>query len=59
MCIRDSPKFSPDGSHVSYVRKHNLFVRPVNGNNERQLTKDTKNDLFNGDIDWVLSLIHI
>ncbi|MGA2646289.1 MAG: alpha/beta fold hydrolase [Candidatus Sulfotelmatobacter sp.] len=47
------PKFSPDGSHVSYVRKHNLFVRRVNGNNERQLTKDTKNDLFNGDIDWV------
>ena len=25
------PKFSPDGSHVSYVRKHNLYVRPVSG----------------------------
>jgi len=47
------PKFSPDGSHVSYVRKHNLYVRPVNGKGERQLTKDTKDDLFNGDIDWV------
>jgi dipeptidyl-peptidase-4 len=47
------PKFSPDGSHVSYVRKHNLYVRPVSGNNEKQLTKDTKDDLFNGDIDWV------
>jgi dipeptidyl-peptidase-4 len=47
------PKFSPDGSHVSYVRKHNLFVRPVDGKNEKQLTKDTKEDLFNGDIDWV------
>ena len=23
------PKFSPDGSHVAYVRKHNLYVRPV------------------------------
>ncbi|MGB8914688.1 MAG: alpha/beta fold hydrolase [Candidatus Sulfotelmatobacter sp.] len=47
------PKFSPDGSHVSYVRKHNLYVRPVNGKDEKQLTKDTKDDLFNGDIDWV------
>ena len=46
------PKFSPDGKHVSYVRKHNLYVRPVSGNAEKQLTKDTGNDLFNGDIDW-------
>jgi dipeptidyl-peptidase 4 len=47
------PKFSPDGSHVSYVRKHNLYVRPVSGKDEKQLTKDTGDDLFNGDIDWV------
>jgi dipeptidyl-peptidase 4 len=47
------PKFSPDGSHVSYVRKHNLYVRPLSGKDEKQLTKDTKEDLFNGDIDWV------
>jgi dipeptidyl-peptidase 4 len=47
------PKFSPDGSRVSYVRKHNLYVQPVNGKEEKQLTKDTKDDRFNGDIDWV------
>ena len=47
------PKFSPDGGHVAYVRKHNLFVRPVSGNSEKQLTKDTGDNLFNGDIDWV------
>jgi len=47
------PKFSPDGSHVSYVRKHNLYVRPVSGKDERQLTRDTGDNLFNGDIDWV------
>ncbi len=23
------PKFSPDGDRISYVRKHNLYVRPV------------------------------
>ncbi len=47
------PKFSPDGGHVAYVRKHNLYVRPVDGKDERQLTKDTGENLFNGDIDWV------
>jgi dipeptidyl-peptidase 4 len=47
------PKFSPDGNHVSYVRKHNLYVRPVDGKGEKQLTKDNAEDLFNGDIDWV------
>jgi dipeptidyl-peptidase-4 len=49
----NDPKFSPDSSHVSYVRKHNLYVRPVGGISERQLTDDNKDDLFNGDIDWV------
>jgi dipeptidyl-peptidase 4 len=47
------PKFSPDGSHISYVRKHNLYVRAVSGKNEKQLTKDSGENLFNGDIDWV------
>jgi dipeptidyl-peptidase-4 len=47
------PKFSPDGSHVSYIRKHNLYVRPLNGKDEKPMTKDTADDLFNGDIDWV------
>jgi dipeptidyl-peptidase 4 len=47
------PKFSPDGNHVSYIRKHNLYVRPLDGKTEEQLTKDTGENLFNGDIDWV------
>jgi dipeptidyl-peptidase 4 len=47
------PKFSPDGSRLAFVRKHNLFVHAVNGKNEKQLTKDTEENLFNGDIDWV------
>ena len=47
------PKFSPDGSHVAYVRKHNLYVRPASGTSERQLTKDTDENLLNGEVDWV------
>jgi dipeptidyl-peptidase-4 len=47
------PKFSPDGKHVAYTRKHNLYVYPIGGSEERALTKDQGDDLFNGDIDWV------
>jgi dipeptidyl-peptidase 4 len=47
------PKFSPDGNHVSYTRKHNLYVRAIDGKTEKQLTKDNNDNLLNGDIDWV------
>jgi dipeptidyl-peptidase-4 len=47
------PKFSPDGKRLAYVRKHNLYVHSASGNDEKQLTKDTGDNLFNGDIDWV------
>jgi dipeptidyl-peptidase-4 len=59
------PKFSPDGGRVAYVRDHNLYVRPVSGGNERQLTrgKDQKkgketdqekdDNLLNGEVDWL------
>lgn len=47
------PKFSPDGKRLAYVRKHNLYSRPVNGSDEKQLTKDASENLLNGDIDWV------
>ena len=39
------PKFSPDGNRVAYVRKHNLYVRPISGKDEKQLTHDTGEDL--------------
>jgi dipeptidyl-peptidase 4 len=47
------PKFSPDGQRISYIRKHNLYVRPVEGGEERQLTKDGDDNLLNGEVDWV------
>ena len=47
------PKFSPDNKQLAYVRKHNLYVRTVSGKDEKQLTKDTDENLLNGDIDWV------
>ena len=51
------PKFSPDGSRVAYVRKHNLYVTPISGKAEKQLTHDDDSDknklVFNGEVDWV------
>jgi len=49
----EAPQFSPDSKHVAYLRKHNLFVRSISGEDERQLTHDTGDDLLNGEIDWV------
>ncbi len=47
------PQFSPDGSRISYVRKHNLYVQRVDGGHERTLTKDGDDNLLNGEVDWV------
>ena len=47
------PKFSPDGDRVAYIRKHNLYVRSISGNSEKQLTSDKSDDLLNGEVDWV------
>ena len=61
------PKFSPDGSRLAYVRKHNLYVRHVSSDTETQLTRDKDDkdkdkdkdekkkdaNLLNGEVDWV------
>lgn len=46
--------FSPDGRRVAFVRDNNLFVYDLEGNGERQLTFDGKqNRIINGAPDWV------
>jgi dipeptidyl-peptidase 4 len=47
------PKFSPDGTHLAYVRQHNLYVRSVSQDEEKQLTKDKDPNILNGEVDWV------
>ncbi len=63
----EDPKFSPDGKRLVYVRKHNLYVHPVSGEEgERSLTRDEKekdkdkdrykekeDNILNGGVDWV------
>ena len=57
------PKFSPDGKQLAYVRRHNLHLHPVSGEEgERALTreekekdrdKDKEDSILNGEVDWV------
>ncbi len=49
------PKFSPDGKLLSYLRAHNLYVRPIAGGAEVALTHDTDSTLLNGEVDWLYS----
>src|SRR5512147_1212100 len=47
------PKFSPDGKRLAYVRKHDLWSRPVGEGGEHQVTRDGDENLLNGEVDWV------
>ena len=47
------PKFSPSGDRISYIRKHNLYVRAIDGGYEHELTRDGSDDVLNGEVDWV------
>jgi dipeptidyl-peptidase-4 len=64
----EDPKFSPDGKRLAYVRKHNLYVHPVSGEEgEVPITreekekkdkngdkgKDKEDNILNGEVDWL------
>jgi dipeptidyl-peptidase-4 len=46
-------KFSPDGKYLSFIRKHNIVVRPVQGGDDKEITSDQGEDLLDGEVDWV------
>jgi dipeptidyl-peptidase-4 len=47
------PRFSPDGSHIAFIRKHNLMVANSDGTHLRRLTADGEDTILNGEVDWV------
>jgi dipeptidyl-peptidase 4 len=49
----EDPKFSPDGTMVSFVRGYDLWVVEVASGKETRLTTDGKEELLNGKLDWV------
>ncbi len=46
-------KFSPDGSRVAYVSKHNIYVEDLSTFHITQLTFDGGDRFINGTFDWV------
>ena len=46
-------KFSPDASHVAFVRAHNLYVQDLRDMHILALTTDGSARLVNGTADWV------
>ncbi len=47
------PKFAPDGTHVAYLRKHNLFIQPIAAQQGKPLTEEKDENVLNGEVDWV------
>lgn len=46
-------KFSPDGTKVAYVAKHNIFIENLADHTVQQVTNDGGNGIINGTFDWV------
>jgi dipeptidyl-peptidase-4 len=49
----ETPKFSPDGKFVAYVRENNLCVADLATRTERKLTTDGGGPIRNGKASWV------
>ena len=47
------PKFSPDGVSIAFVYEHDIWVVPVSGEDEKQLTFGGSDLILHGDLDWV------
>ena len=49
----EDPKLSPNGRHVLYRTKSNLYLLDLSSHQTRQLTSDGSPTLLNGQLDWV------
>ena len=45
--------FSPDGSHIAWVRTNNIYTQDLATQKITQLTSDGSDDIINGTSDWV------
>lgn len=46
-------QISPDGSYISFVRKHDLYAIHVSSGRQLRLTTTGSDSLLNGKLDWV------
>lgn len=47
------PKFSPDGARIAFVYQHDIWVVPVSGGEEKQLSFGGRELILHGELDWV------
>ncbi|MEO8053609.1 MAG: DPP IV N-terminal domain-containing protein [Acidobacteriota bacterium] len=47
------PAWSPDGTRLAYVKKHDVFVLEAATGKETRLTKSGSDGVLNGSLDWV------
>jgi dipeptidyl-peptidase-4 len=47
------PKFSPDGNQIGFLYEHDLWVVPLSGGEEKQLTFGGTDLILHGELDWV------
>ena len=51
--VASDPRFSPDSRYISFIRGHDLVIRPlVSGRAERKLTRSSAS-VWNGEVDWL------
>jgi dipeptidyl-peptidase-4 len=48
-----SPRFSPDGKKLAFVRDNDLYVYDIPSKTERRMTEDGSETLLNGTLSWV------
>ena len=50
----DDPKFAPDGTALTYIRDHNLYLRRLPSSQQPvQLTASHGTPVLNGEVDWL------
>jgi len=47
------PKFSSDGNQIAFLYEHDLWVVPLSGGEEKQLTFGGTDLILHGELDWV------
>ena len=48
-----SPRFSPDGNKIAFVRDNDIFIHNIEDHKEIRLTNDGSDSLLNGTLSWV------